>query len=60
MDHLEEKLDKHIAEDNAHFGVINTKLDKLITDVAVIRGQWKLVGAILGVVVGIAGSFLFG
>ena len=59
MEHLEEQLEKHVLEDRENFKNIDGKLDKLLVDVAVVRGQWKLVGAILGTLAGIVGSWLF-
>lgn len=60
MINLEDKFDQHIAEDRAHFQAVNSKLDQLLVDVATIKGQWKLVGAVLGTIAGIASGWLWG
>ena len=52
MEELKKDLRDHMAEDKIAFSEINSKLDQLL-------GQWKLVGAILGVISGIVVGLIF-
>lgn len=57
---LKKDFADHVEEDRAQFQAIHKKLDKLLVDVITIKGQWKLVGAILGVLAGLASGWIFG
>ena len=52
MEELKQDLKEHMAEDKIAFQQINSKLDQLL-------GQWKLVGAIVGVLTGIVAGYFF-
>lgn len=52
MEEFKKDLKEHMAEDRADFKEINGKLDQLL-------GQWKLVGAVLGVISGLATGWIF-
>ena len=52
MEDFKADLKEHMAQDRVDFATINTKLDQLL-------GQWKLVGAILGVLTGLATGWFF-
>jgi len=49
MEEFKKQFEEHVAQDAEEFKLINSKLDQLL-------GQWKLVGAAVGILSGIIGT----
>lgn len=60
---MKEAFELHVAQDAENFATINEKLDALMTDMVVVKTQWKMVGIFVGglsSVIGIVAAALLG